>query len=255
MQISPSVLTCTLQDHLVKDGIALEFVMAVLKLWQEEKDSVTISTSFRKAGLDMKLMEFLPVSKRTQEHLDAAFKNHGLEQFLGYQKAQEDASIKKELQNQVVNLLKEGTAVKDIVPVVKDYMIKLSLSEHEVSVLLWTSLMAVIEWNKKEELVAEQAIKHLRQYTALFQAFTKNFKSELALLVKVQDYCYGNMNFMKAFHKIVYLLYKTDVIGEEAIKKWYKESHSPKGKSIFLEQMKGFMTWLENAEEESEGED
>lgn len=31
--------------------------------------------------------------------------------------------------------------------------------------------------------------------------------------------------------------------------KWYKESHSPKGKSVFLEQMKKFVEWLQNAEE------
>ena len=33
------------------------------------------------------------------------------------------------------------------------------------------------------------------------------------------------------------------------ILKWYKESHSVKGKSVFLEQMKKFVEWLENAEE------
>jgi len=34
--------------------------------------------------------------------------------------------------------------------------------------------------------------------------------------------------------------------------KWYKDNHSSKGKSVFLEQMKKFIEWLQNAEEESE---
>ena len=69
--------------------------------------------------------------------------------------------------------------------------------------------MAAVEWNKKEELVAEQALKHLRQYAPLFSSFTQTSRSELALLVRVQEFCYENMNFMKVFQKIVLLFYKS----------------------------------------------
>uniref|UniRef100_A0A3B4W8Z0 eIF5-mimic protein 1 n=2 Tax=Seriola lalandi dorsalis TaxID=1841481 RepID=A0A3B4W8Z0_SERLL len=41
----------------------------------------------------------------------------------------------------------------------------------------------------------------------------------------------------------------SDVLSEEAILKWYKDSHAAKGKSVFLEQMKKFVEWLQNAEE------
>ena len=40
-----------------------------------------------------------------------------------------------------------------------------------------------------------------------------------------------------------------DILGEEVILKWYRESASSKGKRVFLEQMKKFVEWLENAEE------
>lgn len=139
--------------------------------------------------------------------------------------------------------------------------------------------MGQAEWNKKEELVADQALKHLKVYTSLFDAFTTTARSELALILKVQEFCYENMNFMKVFQKIVLLFYKSmfiilismhiyydsffffsyltyfilaDVISEEVILKWYKEGHSVKGKMLFLDQMKKFVEWLQNAEEESE---
>jgi hypothetical protein len=70
--------------------------------------------------------------------------------------------------------------------------------------------MGAVEWNKKEELVAEQALKHLRQYAPLFSSFTQTSRSELALLVRVQEFCYENMNFMKVFQKIVLLFYKSN---------------------------------------------
>ena len=40
------------------------------------------------------------------------------------------------------------------------------------------------------------------------------------------------------------------MLSEDVILKWYNESHSSKGKSVFLDQMKHFVHWLQNAEEE-----
>ena len=41
-----------------------------------------------------------------------------------------------------------------------------------------------------------------------------------------------------------------DVLSEDAILKWYKETHSSRGWSVFMDQMKKFVDWLEQAEEE-----
>ena len=40
-----------------------------------------------------------------------------------------------------------------------------------------------------------------------------------------------------------------DVLSEEVILKWYKDSHSSRGWSVFMDQMKKFVEWLEHAEE------
>ncbi|GIY39878.1 basic leucine zipper and W2 domain-containing protein 1 [Caerostris darwini] len=254
-QITAGVLAKVNQDHLVKDGIALEFIIEVFKTWLGEKDSGAVWVSLRKAGLDTKLLEFLPTSKRSIEFLSETFKSHGLTQLTNNLKAQENKSVKKELQVQVAELLKDNTAMDEIISHVKEQMKKNTLPDHEVAVLLWTSLMTIVDWNKRQELVQEQAIKHLRQYTALLSAFTSSTKAELSLLVKVQEYCYDNMAFMKVFEKILVLFYKTDVLSEDSILKWYKDAHSSKGKSIFLDQTRKFIEWLQSAEEESEEED
>jgi len=73
---------------------------------------------------------------------------------------------------------------------------------------VWSVIMSLAEWNKKEELVAEQALKHLKQYTSLIAAFATSTRSELVLMLRVQEYCYDNMNFMKVFQKIIVLFYK-----------------------------------------------
>jgi len=111
--------------------------------------------------------------------------------------------------------------------------------------------MGMKEWNKKEELAAEQSLKYLRQECVLLSAFSTSAKAEMALIRAIQEYCYDNINFLKVFQKIVVLLYRNDVLSEDTIHKWYNDGHSQKGKGVFLDQMRQFVEWLKNAEEES----
>lgn len=57
------------------------------------------------------------------------------------------------------------------------------------------------------------------------------------------------MSFMRAFSKLVLMLYKSNVLSEEVILKWYRDPNSSKGKVMFLDQMKKFVEWLQSAEE------
>lgn len=51
------------------------------------------------------------------------------------------------------------------------------------------------------------------------------------------------------FTNILFPLSTVEIISEDSILKWYREAHSPKGKMHFLEKMRPFMEWLQNAEE------
>ena len=51
----------------------------------------------------------------------------------------------------------------------------------------------------------------------------------MVLCIQVQEYCYNNQNFLKCFDKIVLLFYKTEVLSEEVILKWYKKVMYLKG--------------------------
>lgn len=250
--VPPSVLNSLINEHLVKDGLALEFLLTVFVTWKQEKGASSLTTALKKAGIDASLPEFFPPNRRSEEHYKEIFEEKGLIEVLRYQKAQANQGNKKDLQKQLEEDISENKPVKDIISSVKEAVIKYQLQEHEIITSIWNTVMGAVEWNKKEELVAEQALKHLRLYAPLFSSFTQTNRSELALLVRIQEFCYENMNFMKVFQKIVLLFYKTEVLSEDTILKWYKEAHSVKGKSVFLEQMSKFVEWLQNAEEESE---
>lgn len=66
---------------------------------------------------------------------------------------------------------------------VKEEMKRNDLQEQAVIGLLWSCLMNAVEWNKKEELVTEQALKHLKVHW-LRSVFSSN-----ALSIFSKTYC------------------------------------------------------------------
>ncbi|XP_037946517.1 protein krasavietz-like [Teleopsis dalmanni] len=194
-------------------------------------------------------MDFFPPNKRTEDYLKQVFLEKDLTEIIKLHKAQASQEAKRELQQTLIDDINDEKAHSEITANIKDFALKSNIPDHEVIIIIWSTIMSLGEWNKKEELVTDQAVRHLRGYCPLLQAFASTDRSELALILKVQEFCYENMNFMKAFHKIVLLFYKTDVLSEEIILKWFKEAHSSKGKMHFLEQMKKFVEWLQLAEE------
>lgn len=104
--------------------------------------------------------------------------------------------------------IRDNKTHKEIIADIRELAQKSNIADHEVIALIWSTIMSLAEWNKKEELVTDQALKHLKQYTQLLNAFATTEKAELSLILKVQEFCYENMNFMKAFQKIIILFYQ-----------------------------------------------
>ncbi|XP_045504057.1 protein krasavietz [Colias croceus] len=250
--VPPSVLLVLVNEHLLKENVALEFVLEVFVTMKAERGVASLVTSLKKGQLEGRLLEFLPLNRRSEESLAAAFGARGLGEVVRLHRAQASQEARRELTRVLDDELADEKAVRDIIPELRDMALKNDIPDHEVVAIIWQCVMSRGEWNKKEELLAEQAAKHLRQYTPLLAAFAHSAKAEIALLHKVQEYCYENMNFMRAFSKLVVMLYKSNVLSEEVILRWYRDPNSSKGKLMFLEQMKKFVEWLQSAEEESE---
>jgi len=252
---TPKVLTALFEDHLVKEGISLDCAAQIFKVWMSEKEPKEVFASLKRVQIDSRLQEMLPVNKRNKETFCAYFREKGLGPIADMQNTSQASKAKKEAQKALSEMVENEDSIAEMQEFTQDLISKQGMSETEVTIAIWNTVMAAVEWNKKEDLVAEQAMKHLRSYTSLLATTARSGKAEMALMLRVQEFCYENMNFLKSFQKIVIMLYKTDVLSEDTIVRWYKQAHSPKGKSVFLEQMKTFVEWLEKAEEESEEED
>ena len=63
---SPSCLSQILNEHLVKDGIGLEFARSFFRVWLKEKEFSSLISNLKKAEIDGKLL----VSSFTTDHGD-----------------------------------------------------------------------------------------------------------------------------------------------------------------------------------------
>jgi len=254
--ISPACLSKIINEHLVKEGIAKEFAKVFFKTWLQEKDFSSLLNALKKAELDGKLLELFPLNKRSLASFEEYFADEDLKDIVEYQRNHINRNAIKELKTKLKKHMEsEESSPKEVIDLCKEFEQKYKLGGHEICEILWTCMMKSVEWNKKEDLLAEQALRHIKSYSPVLAEFTKTPKAEIQLLKKIQDFCYDNMNFMKVFQKVVMLLYKTDVLGEDSIINWYKVDHSAKGKSVFLAQMEKMVEWLQNAEEESSDEE
>lgn len=253
---SPSSLTSLVTDHLVKDGIALDFMKVFFQTWLEEKDFNSLVAILRKAEIDGKLLELIPINKRSLEYFEEYFTEANLPDVVKFQHNQCARQGTKELKAKLKKIVQEAVLndaidAEEIITACQGY----SLTDQEIISLVWANAMKAKDWNKKEDLLAVEALRYIKLYLPVFKEFSKDPKGELVLINVIQEHCYDNMNFMKVFQKIIMLLYKNEVISEDVIINWYRSGHSMKGKSLFLGQMEKMVEWLQNAEEESSDEE
>merc|ERR1712227_14011 len=221
-----NTLQVVINEHQVKEGVALDFMLEILK---------TI--------------------KRTPENMKNIFISADQQEIVTYLAGMENAGAKKDVQGTLKSSINEEKPIKEIIMDLKESVKKNGLTEYEAVAMIWVAVMAAVDFSKKEDLLQDQALRHLKNYISLFSAFTSSAKSEMVLCNKIQEYCYDNQNFLKCFNKIMLLFYKTEVLSEEVILKWYKDGHIPKGWTVFMEQMRKFIDWLEQAESEESSDD
>lgn len=68
--------------------------------------------------------------------------------------------------------------------------------------------MDAVEWNKKPEIVIEQALRHVKGNMKLISRFTKSDRAQVVLLVAMQEHAYQNQTFLKIFSRLCLLFYK-----------------------------------------------
>lgn len=95
----------------------------------------------------------------------------------------------------------------------------------------------------------------LQDWANVLEIFTSSPKTEIVLLQTVQISCYEDVKLTKYFRQITQVLYKYDVLSDNAIIFWSEKAHKPQGKTVFLKQMAPFVEWLRENEDDDDSEE
>lgn len=94
----PTVLSVLNNEHLTKDGVALEFLIELFVTFKQEKGISSLITALKKGQLENRLMDFFPMNKKTEEYFKSVFIEKDLAEIVKLHKAQESQEAKRELQ-------------------------------------------------------------------------------------------------------------------------------------------------------------
>lgn len=145
--------TCVLtlnNSHLVKDNLALDFLIDVFKWWREDKGVASLYSAIKKSSIESHLQTFVPDNKQSQLYFRSAFQESGLEEILKLCNDQHQQVAKKQLQQLLLDSLADSKPTKEIVAELKEFSQKENILEHEIVCIIWSTVMSQAEWNKKE---------------------------------------------------------------------------------------------------------
>ncbi|KAH6564485.1 hypothetical protein BASA50_005984 [Batrachochytrium salamandrivorans] len=250
-----TVLGNTVKEHIVNDGTTLRFLTTALESYVQEQSMDHLITAMRKSGMDAKMPEFFPESKRKDQDIVAHFEESKLKSIADFLVKQKQQVVKEKTRVGLKTLFAasssgDATSTAKITTHVKQAMAANKWTEPETMSILWDGLMDSVDWSSRGDQIETLAIKTVTIWAPLLAAFCTSPKTEISLLVKVQQYFHNESRLMKHYRAIVQNLYKYDIISESAILYWFEKGSAVQGRTIFLKQMEPFVNWLREADEE-----
>jgi uncharacterized protein (DUF4415 family) len=157
----------------------------------------------------------------------------------------------KEMKSALTTQITEEADISEVIETVKLRVRDAKLPETEIVRILWDVLMDAVQWSgKNQQQNANAALRKVKTWAELLNAFCTSGKLELELMYKVQMQCYEDAKLMKLFPEIIRSLYEQDVLAEDTILHWFRKGTNPKGRQTFVKAIEPFVNWLEEAEEE-----
>lgn len=258
---SPVLFVARLKHHdrLVASGQAFEFVMmfctAFLKTGKMEK----LMSLLRMANLEDAMDELLPPKQRHLAALTEELKKNNLDDMATFYQQKTLKTKINEVNERLEELLNHPDAKpSDMAKMLATQKHQIGLTDVEVCKLAFEGLLNNLQWSKKVEQHQNQLLNQLKNYCAILSPFCQTMAAEIALLNRIQLYCYEKSHLARAFLPCIQIMYQADIIGEDAILAWHKGDKvavQQKGREDFVTQMQPFVTWLQEADEEDDDED
>ncbi|CAO3594049.1 unnamed protein product [Absidia cylindrospora] len=253
---NPIAFKVLLKDHLVKNGHSLGFATAVFRTILSEQTIDQLGKSLVLSGIDTRLLELFPPNKREEECLVRHFEAEDMKPLVGFHQRNQKNSMKGDLLSNMKHLLENETPMTEVLGYLKEAKKEAGLDESDIIPIIWMAMVDSVDLiNTRPDQVEAQVLRVLNHWSNLLEAYTTSPKNEILLLQRIQFTCYEDAKITKVFSQIAQLLYKNDVLSDNAILYWADKAHKPQGKTVLLKQMAPFVQWLRDNEDSSEEED
>lgn len=254
--IPHTLLSGLTQDHLIKDDVSVTFATSLFRTWLQERDMASLTSTLKKASLDPSLQDIFPVGpKRSLDHIESYFKEQGLNEMVQHVRSQRASNNRKLFVSRIKLFVNDDEYnTSELSAYIKEAIEQGKVTQVYAIQILFSAIANSGDW-ASSDIIQDDFYKELKQYFTLFKGIVKTHKLQIEFMNKIQEFCYDNINFLKTFQKVIFMLYHANVLEEDAIVEWYKSAHSNRGQTEFLSQMEKMVDWLENAEEEDDSDE
>ncbi|KAJ1550741.1 hypothetical protein HK096_005285, partial [Nowakowskiella sp. JEL0078] len=159
--VNCAILSNLIKDHLVKDGVSLQFVTNIFKVYLEEQSIDHLASILRKSGIDEKLLDFFPPNKRQEEYLARHFEAEGLNSLVQYYKKRQQGFLKETVKLELKDMFENGKDSKEIVTYAKQQLSANSWNEPEFITLVWDAMITAVDWGTRPDQVDAMLLKQL----------------------------------------------------------------------------------------------
>eukprot|EP00794_Sanderia_malayensis_P012839 gene12839-14159_t len=159
----------------------------------------------------------------------------------------------------------DNVASDNIILEVNASKYKYNVSIREINQAVVRSILetAMDDHEKPRQALVQSLDKIVLGFMPLIANYIKGNESQMDCITAAEDFFAENSSLGGIFPTLLHKLYDRDILDESTLLKWFHTSPSPEDPDLLAgckqlrnnELMKRFMTWLEEAEEESDEEE
>lgn len=283
-QVSPQVLLeLGNNQEYIDTGLMLEFMLLLCDTLKREKGSTFMLQVLKISGLDGKILNLMPPMMRSDLYFRQVYQEHDLNEVVQLYEAYAGQKLRRELQARLVEDIREKLPHVNVVMNVRQFQRKHHMSDSEIIGIVWQSINSshTPVPNGKQAFQAlhalqasqlpssspsshshsqrqsqssgslERMLRKLHGYAPLLNGICNTVSQQIALLIRLQEWCHEHNPLFKQFEQLVVPLYQAGVFDKEAILRWFEVEHVDKGAPAFLDQMHRFVQWLRSNDDAS----
>eukprot|EP00123_Amoebidium_parasiticum_P018232 comp24137_c0_seq1/m.43888 comp24137_c0_seq1/g.43888 ORF comp24137_c0_seq1/g.43888 comp24137_c0_seq1/m.43888 type:complete len:666 (-) comp24137_c0_seq1:679-2676(-) len=215
-------------------------------LWQPESD-------------DSDVEDLTPVKAGTVEEeeteSDGSFDDEDDED-MGYQPGVDpEQAFLMEVKDSLKRAVAEKIDPENIVLEINASKHAYNIPPREVTEMVLESILDLSKDAPDAKALGTQLAKNIHALKGILANYVKSGADELVVVESLEEYCLANPAFETMMQRLLQIMYKEELLEEDAIFKWFNRAGLNDRQKAIRKSVKAFITWLEEAEEESEDED